>query len=296
MKKFLQICFYCALPSILFANPGRNTHYLNYIKTYSSIAIDNQSRYNIPASITLAQALLESGAGRGRLATEGNNHFGIKCHDWKGKKIYHNDDLIGECFRRYKDPSESYRDHSLFLSGRSRYSQLFNLRPDDYAGWAKGLQQCGYATDRQYANKLIRLIEDYKLYEFDNTKTGPIKHKGLPSWYVPQQVFRNNDLLYIIVRKGDTPELLDKDLDFSWRKLRKYNELPKHYTLQDGDIIYLEKKNRKAASNQRFHQVKPGESMYQIAQRYGIRIKSLYKMNRKNETYIPSVGDIISLH
>ena len=297
MNKLFQICFlYCCLPTMLLASQGRNTHYLHYIRTYSSIAIDNQNRYKIPASITLAQGLLESGAGRGRLAKEGNNHFGIKCHDWRGKKIYHNDDRLGECFRRYKDPSESYRDHSLFLTGRERYDVLFKLRPDDYEGWAKGLQRCGYATDKQYANKLIRLIETYKLYQFDNTKTNILPHKGLPAWYKPQVVYRNNNLIYIIVRKGDTPDLLHMDLDFSWRKLRKYNELPKHYTLQPGDIIYLEKKNRKAATNQRFHQVKAGESMYQIAQWYGIRIQALYKMNRKNPDYIPTEGDIISLH
>ena len=140
----------------------------DYVKFYSNIAMDEMIQFGIPASITLAQGILESGAGKGRLAVQANNHFGIKCHDWTGKKIYHDDDEEQECFRKYDNPEYSYRDHSLFLSNRVRYSFLFDLKKDDYKQWAKGLKKAGYATDPKYPQKLIDLIERYQLYKYDN--------------------------------------------------------------------------------------------------------------------------------
>ena len=140
----------------------------DYVKFYSTIAMDEMMQFGIPASITLAQGILESGSGKGRLAVEANNHFGIKCHDWNGKKIYHDDDKEQECFRKYDNPEYSFRDHSLFLTNRSRYSFLFDLKKDEYKKWAKGLKKAGYATDPRYAQKLIDLIERYELYKFDN--------------------------------------------------------------------------------------------------------------------------------
>ena len=146
--------------------------YEKYIKQYSSLAIQHQKKYRIPASITLAQGLLESGAGRSELARKSNNHFGIKCHsDWRGGRVYHDDDLRGECFRKYKNPEQSYEDHARFLVDRPRYASLFRLKVTDYKGWARGLQKCGYATDRAYANRLIKLIEDYDLYRYDTAKS-----------------------------------------------------------------------------------------------------------------------------
>ena len=143
-----------------------------YVNVYSNIAKDNMRQHKIPASITLAQGILESGVGRGRLAVKANNHFGIKCHGWKGAKIYHDDDRSQECFRKYKKVEMSYEDHSEFLTGRSRYSGLFKLKPDDYKGWAKGLRAAGYATDRKYPQKLISLIERYQLYKYDEEVLG----------------------------------------------------------------------------------------------------------------------------
>ena len=140
----------------------------DYVKVYSEIAMDEMMQFGIPASITLSQGILESGIGKGRLAVEANNHFGIKCHDWNGKKIYHDDDEEQECFRKYDNPEYSYRDHSLFLSNRGRYSFLFDLKRDDYKQWAKGLKKAGYATDPKYPQKLIDLIERYELYKYDN--------------------------------------------------------------------------------------------------------------------------------
>lgn len=143
-----------------------------YIEAFSDIAMIGMRKYKIPASITLAQGILESGAGKGRLAVEANNHFGIKCHGWTGAKIYHDDDATQECFRKYNDALGSFEDHSKFLTGRSRYDDLFKLKPDDYKAWAKGLRQAGYATDRQYPEKLIGLIERYRLYEYDEKVLG----------------------------------------------------------------------------------------------------------------------------
>ena len=146
-----------------------------YIDKFAPIAQDEMRQYQIPASITLAQGILESGVGFGRLAVEGNNHFGIKCHrGWNGGKMYHDDDAKGECFRTYDDPAESYRDHSVFLSGRQRYAFLFKLNKKDYIAWAKGLKKAGYATDPKYPKKIISIIERYKLYKYDSKKGAKI--------------------------------------------------------------------------------------------------------------------------
>lgn len=157
--------------TVVRTNDTRNTVEI-YIDLYSSIAKDNMRNHKIPASITLAQGILESGTGRGRLAVKANNHFGIKCHGWKGAKIYHDDDHSQECFRKYKKVEMSFEDHSKFLTGRSRYASLFKLEPDDYKGWAKGLRAAGYATDRKYPQKLISLIERYQLYKYDDEVLG----------------------------------------------------------------------------------------------------------------------------
>ena len=145
----------------------RNTLYNKYIKEYAPLAIEQMDKYKIPASITLAQGLLESGAGRSVLARKSNNHFGIKCHGWPGGKVYHDDDEKGECFRAYRKVEDSYEDHSQFLKNGPRYAFLFKLKITDYKGWAKGLKKAGYATDRSYANRLITIIEDYELYKYD---------------------------------------------------------------------------------------------------------------------------------
>ncbi|MDO5570710.1 MAG: glucosaminidase domain-containing protein [Bacteroidales bacterium] len=275
----------------------RSNNYEKYIHKYKSVAIEQQKKYKIPASITLAQGLLESGAGTGRLAQEANNHFGIKCHEWSGKKIFHNDDALNECFRKYSDAHDSYEDHSLFLVGRDRYASLFRLSSTDYKNWAKGLQRCGYATDRAYANKLIKIIEDYELYQYDNVKfVRPSSDKSFPAWYKPHNVYVSNGLLYIIANQYDTFDLISNELGFSTRKLRKYNEIPKSYPLTKGDVVYLESKNSKVPKDaDRFHTVDVGESMHTISQLHGIKVKNLYKMNNKKEDYIPQEGDILRL-
>ena len=272
---------------------SRNKQYEDYIKKYRDIAVEEMKRYHIPASITLAQGLLESGAGYGTLARKSNNHFGIKCgSDWRGKTVKHDDDARNECFRVYKDPKDSYRDHSKFLAGKQRYAFLFDLKITDYKGWARGLKKAGYATNPRYAHQLIDIIERYDLDKYD--KKGGLKWmKENPN---PHEPYIANGLLYIIARQGDTWKNLSKEFDISIRKLRKYNDLYKGYELQEGDILYLEKNNRKAPKGMYVHVLRNGESMYSISQKYGIRLKRLYKMNKMDfGDAAPKVGTILRI-
>ena len=209
------------------SNKSLNKYSLQYIKRYAPIAVSEMHKYNVPASITLAQGILESGNGRSQLASKSNNHFGIKCkRDWKGKKVYHDDDASGECFRAYQDPKESYRDHSLFLVERERYASLFRLKKTDYKAWAKGLKKAGYATDPAYAEKLIGLIQRLSLWKYDNPKV-------LPDFNV-----KNQDIH--IVQKGDTLYGLSKRYKISVDKLKKINRLTSS-EIQIGQHIRVEK-------------------------------------------------------
>ncbi len=281
--------------STLKAQMKWNQAYQTYVNQYKDLAIEQMLRYRIPASITLAQGLFESRAGLSDLARQGNNHFGIKCHtSWTGARQYHDDDARGECFRVYQDAKESYEDHSKFLAKQPRYASLFELSITDYKGWARGLRRCGYATNPQYANKLIQIIELYKLHDYDKAKRydhfmanhsgtdQPVNAEGLLH---PIRMFNEN--YYLKARKGDTFKSIGKEVGISWRKLAKYNERDKHDILQEGDIIYLKKKKRKAPKEFKNipHIVKPGESMYSIAQKYGIRLERLYKMNNLGPDY-----------
>jgi flagellum-specific peptidoglycan hydrolase FlgJ len=173
-----------------------------YISVYKDIAMQEMRIYNIPASITLAQAILESGSGKGTLAVKANNHFGIKCHDWKGKKVYHDDDRRQECFRKYKNSNNSFRDHSEFLANRKRYASLFKLKKYDYKSWAKGLRLAGYATDKKYPQKLIGLIERYELYQYDKEVLEK-KYKEVKIVAITHTVVKG-DTLYSLSRKYNT--------------------------------------------------------------------------------------------
>jgi flagellum-specific peptidoglycan hydrolase FlgJ len=188
-----------------------------YIDFHKATAQNEMSLYGIPASITLAQGILESGSGKGRLSVKANNHFGIKCHGWTGKKIYHDDDEKQECFRKYKDAKYSFRDHSLFLSERKRYSKLFKLKKEDYKGWARGLKAAGYATDRKYPQKLISLIERYQLYEFDKEVLGEL--------YVKYENPVTQELTMYTVVKGDTLYSISRTYKISVKELQNINGL-----------------------------------------------------------------------
>jgi len=174
--------------------------------------------YKIPASITLAQGILESGSGKGTLATKANNHFGIKCHDWKGKKVYHDDDKRQECFRKYKSSESSFRDHSEFLANRKRYASLFKLRTNDYKAWAKGLRRAGYATDKKYPQKLIALIERYELYQYDKEVLG----KNYKEVEIDPD--SNRDITHKVV-KGDTLYSLSRYHNTTVEAIKNINNL-----------------------------------------------------------------------
>ncbi|HZK03720.1 MAG TPA: glucosaminidase domain-containing protein [Bacteroidaceae bacterium] len=246
-----------------------------YIEKYKKAAIDQMRRYGIPASITLAQGLLESDAGRSTLALEANNHFGIKCHNgWRGKTIYHDDDRKDDCFRKYNSVKESFEDHSIFLSTHQRYAFLFELKTTDYKGWARGLKQAGYATSATYSEKLISIIERYSLYQYDRKAIGSSGIK-----YFTHQPMISNGLLYIRLGVGETLKDIAKEFDISRAALRRYNEIDKRYVPESGSVIYLEKKKRKASKDYSLHVVRTGESLWSISQLYGVRMKVLIARN-----------------
>lgn len=274
-----------------------NRAYQDYFDTYDDVAIEQMQKYGIPASITLAQGVLESGAGKSDLARKGNNHFGIKCNGWTGRRQYHDDDELQECFRAYDNAYQSYVDHSVFLKNSSRYARLFQLKTTDYKGWAKGLKACGYATSPTYATKLINIIELYHLDKYDKgghldkfqehqLERGDLRH-----------VYAFNDNYYIVARRGDTFRSIGNDVGVSYKQLAKFNERDKNDPVEEGEKIWLKKKRRKAPKEykNRPHQVKSGESMYTISQQYGIRLKNLYKMNDLPPEYVIRVGDFLRL-
>lgn len=301
MKRYLLFAIALLVNFSLSAQLRWNSSYQAYIDQYKDLAIAEMLKYNIPASITLAQGLLESGAGQSELARESNNHFGIKCHDWRGGRSFYDDDEKNECFRSYRDVYESYEDHSKFLARQPRYRSLFKLKKTDYKGWARGLKRCGYATNPAYAKQLINIIELYKLHRYDNAKKydkfmverSSVKDVDTNLNLHPIHIYNKN--YYLKARPGDTFRSIGKEVGISYKKIAKYNERDKDDKLEPGEIIYLKKKQKKAEKTykKRPHRVKAGESMYSIAQYYGIRLSSLYKMNDLSPDYSIQVGDLL---
>ncbi len=305
MKQTLLFLLFSFLFAPLFGQDARS----EYIKKYSKLAIAEMMRCGIPASITLAQGCLESNNGRSELATEGNNHFGIKCKkDWTGKRIYHDDDEKGECFRRYAHAEESYTDHSDFLRNSPRYAFLFQLDPTDYVGWARGLKQAGYATAPDYADRLIRIIEENQLYAYDDglqdqqlasLQHTPNEHSSHGKTLAPlnhkHKVEMRNGLRSVIVSAGDSFDSIAKEFGERGPQLYDYNDFEKGQRLQVNQILYLEKKHRKAAPKNKIHIAEEGDTMHYIAQRYGIRLKPLMHRNRMKKDEEPTVGQKIYL-
>ncbi|MRT91374.1 glucosaminidase domain-containing protein [Ancylomarina sp. 16SWW S1-10-2] len=297
-KSLLIIIAFCLFTTLVYAEKSPRER---YIDKYKEIAIIEMNRTGIPASITLAQGLLESGNGESILATKANNHFGIKCHDWTGPSIEIDDDRKDECFRKYKDPYQSYEDHSDFLTTRSRYAFLFKLKSTDYKGWAKGLKRAGYATHPRYAHMLIDIIEEEELFLFDtNSRRRNYAYsetskseKGNGDLDLRLEVA--NGVHFIKVIKGDTFYNLEKKMGVSRAKLLKYNELPRNYVLSIDQILYLHKKKGKAARGYNFHLVKAGETLYDIAQKYCVKIKKIRKFNAFSTRHEVSVGDRVYL-
>lgn len=272
--------------------------YQDYVNKYSDIAVKEMERTGVPASITLAQGLLESRAGQSPLASKGNNHFGIKCHnDWSGKKMYHDDDARGECFRVYKNPEESFKNHSDFLRGRDRYKSLFDLPQDDYKAWAHGLKAAGYATDPKYAHKLIKLIEDYELYKYDKgvpVRVRTPKQEETPillpqveregnyresvSLSLTREIYQQNGVTCVYAMEGESYKSIASSQGLFLKEILKYNDLVEDMPLEKGTIVYLERKKKEGPVYQYVIDAE-GETLYQIAQRFGIRYASLQKMN-----------------
>lgn len=275
--------------------------YERYVLTYYPIAVEQMHRHNIPASITLAQGLLESGAGKSKLSRTSNNHFGIKADkSWKGKRTSSMDNGKMCYFRKYNNVRDSYEDHSKFLVNRQRYAFLFKLKRSDYKGWAKGLRKAGYAEDKAYPTKLISLIERYELYKYDSYSMKDIKKSSNIAFETYEgnsnrTIYRGNDLLYIIGNTGDTFKSLSKETGVSRRKLIKYNDLYPEYNIKAGDIIYLEEKNNKTDKKRPVHVVTQGESLHSISQKYGVKVEKLYKRNEQIAERGVKVGDIIRL-
>lgn len=314
-----------------------------YIDRYSKTAVAEMYRSGVPASITLAQGMLESSNGQSELAVKGNNHFGIKCHDWTGAKVYHNDDRRNECFRKYDSAWESFRDHSDFLRYRDRYKSLFDLKITDYKGWAYGLKHAGYATDPAYPKKLIKLIEDYGLDRFDTmpasygagaeddlasgtaTKTRkrrsrknaaesgaatvipesptvleqarPLdQDKGRKfSFPLSRQLYSQNGVPFVYSLPGETYPEIARSNGLFLKEILKYNDLPSDEQLLPGTVVYLQRKKNQAARQVEMHIVDSDETLRDIAQRYGVRMKSLEKINGFEEGHSLREGDVVYL-
>lgn len=284
---------------------AQNSQYIAYISKYKDLAIEQMKLYRIPASITLAQGLFESAAGQSQLALRSNNHFGIKCGTgWTGKRTYHDDDAVGECFRTYNSVRDSYEDHSQFLRTKSRYADLFKLSPTDYKGWANGLKKAGYATNPAYAQRLISIIEQYSLYVYDTGKGGKYsrdEERKLAQFGLStseREVLLVNGLLVVLAREGDTTAKIAKEFDRKEKNIIRYNDFYPGYQLTPGERVYVERKKGKAsmAYFRKSYIIKDGDSMHSIAQEFGIRLKSLYKMNKMHpDDAMPKVGTPIRI-
>lgn len=267
-----------------------------YIEKYYKIAMREMNDYGIPASITLAQGILESAAGTSRLAVQANNHFGIKCHnDWSGEKIYHDDDKNNECFRKYTRAEESFVDHSQFLKDRARYSFLFELDKTDYKAWAKGLKQAGYATDPNYPTRLINLIEKYDLHKYD-LASFTSKEEDVVTPAKLQTIKNESGLKYVYVQKGESYYTIAKKYSIPFDLIYSYNDVDrKTRQPEEGTVVYLQQKKKKITYGDGVHVVKKGESMHDIAQKYGIRIHSLYDLNKLPYDSKIEVGKLLKL-
>ncbi len=310
MKHILNFCSLFLLFSFQNIYAQKETKQITvkeYINTYKNIAIQNMINYKIPASITMAQGILESSNGNSDLAILANNHFGIKCAKiWQGEKYYKDDDAKKECFRVYAEALDSYKDHSSFLRTRERYASLFLLDATDYKSWAYGLKNAGYATNPKYPQLLIKIIEDYKLYELD-IMAQPQNNTNLPEEVDIKKIidtvnyeivssnddiretFVNNNIKFVFAKRGDSFYKIALDFEMKPDELYRYNEFSSDYVLKEGEKVYLQPKRRKGSEE--FHIVKPTETMLSISQLYGIKLKHLYKKNRMEEGTQAKVGE-----
>lgn len=316
MKKWSVTILLILGASSVFAS--KNPQVEKYINEWKQVAIDQMNDHGIPASITLAQGILESAYGTSRLATKGNNHFGIKCHDWSGAKMYHDDDKKGECFRKYQNASDSYSDHSLFLTSRSRYSDLFKLDIQDYKGWAHGLKKSGYATNPKYAYLLIDLIEEYNLFVFDNGELPVDVPENLTAKVDVEKIETNSDLpssiyakerkkrsiitnanrsRYVLVKEGDTFYQLAEEFELTLRQLHRYNDFPKYKDfLEPGDVVYITPKRNRAVRSMKTIKLNEQKNLRDVSQQYGVKLKTLLLFNNVDSADAAlEQGDIVHL-
>ena len=304
-----------ALLAGVFASASIQSDRKAYIEKWSSVAVSEMNRSGVPASITLAQGILESGSGKSELALKGNNHFVIKCHDWKGETIHFDDDRKNECFRKYPHAEASFRDHSDFLRYRDRYKFLFDLESSDYRGWAFGLKRAGYATDPKYPEKLISLIEEYNLTRFDRVKSVPVTPAELetpvkiresenPSGSAADEtyVFRlsrsrysHNKVPFIYLGERETLADVAKSYDLFVRELLRFNDVDSPDALGPGSVVYLQHKKSRAAKRVDKYVAEGGETLWEVSQRFGVRLKSLMKRNNLPADYVLKSEETVKL-
>lgn len=312
----VALCVLAYSVSLSGASPYRMTRQ-EYIDKYARIAVQEMIDFHIPASITMAQACLESSDGNSELTRQSNNHFGIKCKsNWTGPRVYHNDDEEGECFRKYRSPEESFRDHSQFLTSSNRYSFLFNYDIRDFRKWAHGLKQAGYATDPSYPGKLIKIIEEYRLYELDqmdwkyarspekkrsHSLFGFLKKKPAESGveivtgYQPRTIGKRNRKKAFLAMDGDDYGRIATEFGIPDWKVYKYNDAYAGDFPDAGEPVYLQSKRSKAPRGNDYHTVVRGEDLHSISQWYGVKISSLRKLNNLGDNGEVRTGDVISL-
>ena len=313
---YISICCLMLL-TCLVADAGQpqatSDYRTDYILRYKDAAIAQMQQSGIPASITLAQACLESGFGTSTLATKGNNHFGIKCHDYTGRRMYVDDDVKDDCFRVYDKVEDSFQDHSDFLRYRSRYSFLFDLDPTDYKGWAYGLKAAGYATDPQYATRLIDLIERYNLQQYDSAVSPEelpvtpviakmpeqVELKASSPLYrisLQREILKRNNVMYVIANGYETFSSIAREFNLFTREILRFNDEKRDRMLQDGEIVYVEAKKKQAGRYLDKHVVEEGETIHEISQQYAVKLKYLYKYNPELASgREPEPGSIINL-
>jgi len=309
MKKLFFTTFFMLFP-IMVPFLKAETVQEAYVRKYCSLAISEMNRTGIPASITLAQGLLESSAGQSALAVKGNNHFGIKCHsDWNGRKMYKDDDAINECFRVYPTVEQSYQDHSDFLRYRDRYKLLFELNPQDYKAWAEGLKAAGYATDPAYPAKLCSTIEKYGLHKYDKGIPVPESplHAEEPaalstaiaeqcSFKVSTEMKAENGVPFTVASSGQTYRDIALEYGLFLKEILHFNDEGADRILEDGETIYLQKKKSRAAKGlEKYIVENNNEHLRDIAQRFGVTLKALCKMNGCSADKTLNAGDTIIL-
>jgi LysM repeat protein len=270
-----------------------------YLQKYASLAVKEMQRSGVPASITLAQGMLESSYGNSELAVKANNHFGIQCHDdWTGKSYEHMDAGELRQFRQYKSVLESYADHSDFLANKSRYSALFKLDRTDYKAWANGLKQAGYAEDPDYASKLIRMIEMFRLYEYDNVKESPVeapRQLRTNRYNLSREIFSRNGVPYIYAYAGEKYSDIARQYGLFLSEVLSFNDVAADCEIPSDAVVYIRAKKRKAAKGNDEYVVEEGMGMREISQKFAVKLNRLYRMNSVDEGYVPQVGETIKL-